>query len=69
LKGGLEARAILSSMRERGVLLIIAGDSALRICPPLVVTDAELEQGVTILDEVLGSLRQKVGEGVAGVRA
>jgi 4-aminobutyrate aminotransferase-like enzyme len=38
--------------------LIVAGDAALRICPPLVVTEAQLAEGVRILDEVLGSLRR-----------
>jgi acetylornithine/succinyldiaminopimelate/putrescine aminotransferase len=40
------------------VLLIVAGDSALRICPPLVVTEAQLAEGVRVLDEVLGTLRR-----------
>jgi 4-aminobutyrate aminotransferase-like enzyme len=49
-------------LRDRGVLLIVAGDSALRICPPLVVTEAQLAEGVRVLDEVLVSLRRSKDE-------
>jgi len=58
LNAGLEARTVLGHLRERGVLMIVAGDSAIRICPPLVVTDTELTEGVRVLDEVLASLRR-----------
>jgi acetylornithine/N-succinyldiaminopimelate aminotransferase len=62
LRPGLEARSVLGLLRDRGVLLIVAGDSALRICPPLVVTDEQLEEGVSVLDEVLVSLRRSKAE-------
>jgi len=58
LRAGLEPRSVLGALRDKGLLLIVAGDSALRICPPLVVSEAELAEGVRILDEVLGSLRR-----------
>jgi acetylornithine/N-succinyldiaminopimelate aminotransferase len=69
LKGALEPRAILGPLRDRGLLLIVAGDSALRFCPPLVVTEAELDQGVRILDEVLATLRLPKGVTAEGARA
>jgi len=56
LRGGLEPRAVLALLRDRGVLFIVAGDSALRICPPLVVTEEQLAEGVSALDEVLTSI-------------
>ena len=62
LRPGLEARSVLGLLRDRGVLLIVAGDSALRICPPLVVTEEQLKEGVSVLDEVLVSLRRSKGE-------
>ena len=49
---------MLVGAANAGGLLIVAGDSALRICPPLVVTEAELAEGVRVLDDVLGSLRR-----------
>jgi acetylornithine/N-succinyldiaminopimelate aminotransferase len=58
LAAGIEPRSVLGPLRDRGVLLIVAGDSALRICPPLVVTEAQLAEGVRVLDEVLGTLRR-----------
>jgi acetylornithine/N-succinyldiaminopimelate aminotransferase len=69
LKGALEPRAILGPLRDRGLLLIVAGDSALRFCPPLVITEAELDQGVRILDEVLATLRPQKGVSAEGARA
>jgi acetylornithine/N-succinyldiaminopimelate aminotransferase len=63
---GIEPRAMLALLRDRGVLLIGAGDDALRFCPPLVVTEAELDEGVRALDEVLharGVVRPVAGEG------
>jgi acetylornithine/N-succinyldiaminopimelate aminotransferase len=58
LKGGIEPRSVLGLLRDRGVLLIVAGDSALRICPPLVVSEDQLAEGVRALDDVLASLRR-----------
>jgi acetylornithine/N-succinyldiaminopimelate aminotransferase len=68
LKGGLEPRAVLGPLRDRGLLLIVAGDNALRFCPPLVITEAELDQGVRILDEVLTSLHAPKGTSMEEAR-
>ena len=38
-------RSVLASLRDRGVLVIIAGDTGLRICPPLVVTRPSSTKG------------------------
>lgn len=56
LREGVDPRAVLAQVRERGVLLTIAGDRALRFTPPLVVTTAELDEAVAVLDEVLASV-------------
>ncbi|HVY46228.1 MAG TPA: acetylornithine/succinylornithine family transaminase [Minicystis sp.] len=56
LAPGLEARAALVKMREHGVLLTAAGTDALRFSPPLVVTTAELDEGVARVDAALGEL-------------
>ncbi|HEY3595311.1 MAG TPA: aspartate aminotransferase family protein, partial [Polyangiaceae bacterium] len=58
LLSGVDPRSVLSVLRERGLLLIMAGDSALRLCPPLVVTEAELERGISIFSDALGQLRR-----------
>jgi acetylornithine/N-succinyldiaminopimelate aminotransferase len=55
LREGVDARKVMSSVQEAGVLLTIAGGQALRFSPPLIVTQAELEEGVTILERALAS--------------
>jgi 4-aminobutyrate aminotransferase/(S)-3-amino-2-methylpropionate transaminase len=52
-----EVQRITASCRERGVLVLPAGRDAnvLRVLSPLVITDAELERGLTVIEEsVLG---------------
>jgi acetylornithine/N-succinyldiaminopimelate aminotransferase len=56
LKDGVDARAFLTKLQERGLLLSIAGGSALRFSPPLVVQRQELEEAVAALDAALGEL-------------
>ncbi len=45
---------ILSALREAGVLLTFAGGTTLRITPPLNITQEELAEGLTLLDQILG---------------
>jgi acetylornithine/succinyldiaminopimelate/putrescine aminotransferase len=47
---------VLPRVQDAGVLLTAAGDRVLRFSPPLVVTEAELEEGVRALAGVLGHL-------------
>jgi len=44
---------LVAVARERGLLVATAGPTVLRLVPPLVVTVAELERGVAILEQVL----------------
>ncbi len=69
LKAGVEPRSVLAALRERGVLLIVAGDAAIRFCPPLVVTEAELDEGVRTFDDVLASLRRPKDAQIGGAPA
>jgi acetylornithine/N-succinyldiaminopimelate aminotransferase len=59
LQPGFVARDLLPRIQEAGMLLTAAGDHVLRFSPPLVVTQAELEEGVRVvrgaLDAVAGS--------------
>jgi 4-aminobutyrate aminotransferase len=43
--------AIVSAAFERGLLLLGAGASTLRICPPLIITSAEADTAMDILEE------------------
>jgi acetylornithine/N-succinyldiaminopimelate aminotransferase len=60
LKPGFVARELLPKMQQAGVLVIPAGPSVLRFCPPLVVSVAELEEGVRAVRSVLAELRPRV---------
>lgn len=56
LKQGFVVREILPKLAEAGVLLTAAGERVLRFSPPLVVTEAELTEGVAAARKVLGEL-------------
>jgi acetylornithine/succinyldiaminopimelate/putrescine aminotransferase len=47
------AAPFVTAAREQRLLLVTAGPNVLRLIPPLVVTDAELERGVGILEAIL----------------
>ena len=55
LREGVDARKVMSALQESGVLLTIAGGQALRFSPPLIISKAELEQGVGLLERALAS--------------
>lgn len=55
LRPGQEARPVLNRARDKGVLLTVAGERALRFSPPLVVTEAELDEATTIVEQALTS--------------
>jgi acetylornithine/N-succinyldiaminopimelate aminotransferase len=47
------AREVVAECLERGLLVGTAGETSLRLTPPLVLNDVELDHGLRILDEVL----------------
>ena len=56
LRQGYVVREILPKLAAAGVLLTAAGERVLRFTPPLVVTEAELAEGVAVVRSVLSSL-------------
>jgi acetylornithine/N-succinyldiaminopimelate aminotransferase len=56
LKQGFVVRDILPKIADAGVLLTAAGERVLRFTPPLVVTEAELAEGVAAVRKVLSAL-------------
>lgn len=46
-----KAAEIVTAARERGLLIITAGIGTLRIVPPLVIKEAEIEEGVSIMEQ------------------
>ena len=49
------AADVVRDALDRGVLLGSAGDRVLRVAPPLIVSESQLEHGVDVIDELLGS--------------
>jgi 4-aminobutyrate aminotransferase len=50
------AAALEQACFRRGLLVLSAGDAAIRISPPLVVGEAQIERGLALLDEALGEV-------------
>lgn len=55
LEPGLDARAVASAALSAGVVVNAVTPTALRLAPPLVITNDELDHGVALLGSVLGS--------------
>jgi 4-aminobutyrate aminotransferase len=55
-RNGDAAKAVTTSARERGLILLSCGlyGNVIRLLPPLSATDEELERGLAILEEALG---------------
>jgi acetylornithine/N-succinyldiaminopimelate aminotransferase len=69
LAQGVDVRATLTAIQRRGVLLTVAGANVLRFSPPLVVTEAELDEGLAVVDAVLGEVAAAHGTPAGVVRA
>jgi 4-aminobutyrate aminotransferase len=52
-----ERDAVVDACFSRGLLLLGAGKNSIRISPPLVLTKAQAETAVRIIDESLAELR------------
>ena len=58
---------VVTAARERGLLIITCGTNTLRFVPPLVVTEAEIEQGMKILGDAMAVVFKEV-ESVEGTK-
>lgn len=53
-QGDIKTRGrILCEAANRGLLLLPAGESVIRICPPLIITKKEAEQGLDIFEDAV----------------
>jgi predicted acetylornithine/succinylornithine family transaminase len=50
---GQDPAPLVAACLDRGLVVISAGPTSLRLAPPLVVSDEELDEAVTVLTEVL----------------
>jgi len=53
---GYDAPALVAAAREQGLLLVRGGERAVRLLPPLNVTEAEIEDALARLDRALTAL-------------
>jgi len=53
--GTVEPAALVAAAREAGLLLVRGGERAVRVLPPLTVTDAEIDDGLIRLDAALAA--------------
>ncbi len=60
--GGIEPAALVAAARDAGLLLVRGGERAVRVLPPLTVTDAEINDGLERLDTALRACTSKGGE-------
>jgi acetylornithine/N-succinyldiaminopimelate aminotransferase len=44
---------VITACRQRGLLLLSAGDNTLRLAPPLVVDEASIKRAMEIIDQAL----------------
>jgi acetylornithine/succinyldiaminopimelate/putrescine aminotransferase len=59
LKPGVDPRTLLESLRSAGVLLTVAGGTALRFSPALNIEKTEVDEAIGILDRVLSSIERE----------
>ncbi|KAJ5363455.1 Acetylornithine aminotransferase [Penicillium cataractarum] len=51
-----KAADIITAARERGLLIITAGDGCIRFVPPLTITEEQIQTGLNILEQALTSV-------------
>ena len=49
---------VVNACRERGLLVLTAGDNTLRLAPALIVDEKEIAEGCAIIDKALESIKQ-----------
>jgi acetylornithine/N-succinyldiaminopimelate aminotransferase len=50
------AADVVTGCREAGVLVISAGANVVRLAPPLTISEAEIERGLTVLEDVIARI-------------
>ncbi|MDQ7801332.1 MAG: hypothetical protein RB147_08665, partial [Armatimonadota bacterium] len=61
----VEAAAVEASCRQRGLLVNAVRPNTLRLCPPLVVSEEEVDRAVGILEEALEAVTAQPPGGAA----
>ncbi|MBY0566061.1 MAG: aspartate aminotransferase family protein [Hyphomonadaceae bacterium] len=61
LKLNVDPKLIQEKLRDRKVLVGVAGDNVLRLAPPLVINEAEISEAVNAIDAVLAAQMAEAG--------
>jgi 4-aminobutyrate aminotransferase-like enzyme len=51
------AESVMYACLERGLVINFLKPNLLRVIPPLIITKADVDEGMNILDEALSSLK------------
>jgi acetylornithine/succinyldiaminopimelate/putrescine aminotransferase len=54
---GQPAGPVVDACRERGLLVLTAGDRVLRLAPPLIVDEQDCQRALAIIEAVVEKLR------------
>ncbi|KAL9611737.1 MAG: hypothetical protein Q9167_003623 [Letrouitia subvulpina] len=57
-----DATPIVTACRERGLLVITCGTNTLRFVPPLIISEAEIQQGLRILETAMEAVFERKEE-------
>ncbi|MDZ4692865.1 MAG: hypothetical protein SH849_16270 [Terricaulis sp.] len=61
LKLKIDPKTIQGKLRDRKVLVGVAGDNVLRMAPPLVISEEEIRHAVDAIDAVLAAQMAEAG--------
>lgn len=61
LQWGAPVKPLMEAARQRGLIVINAGDDVLRFCPPLTISHDEIEAGLEVLAESVQAMERAVG--------
>jgi acetylornithine/N-succinyldiaminopimelate aminotransferase len=61
LKLKIDPKEIQAKLRDRKVLVGVAGDNVLRLAPPLVINESEISQAIDAIDAVLAAQMAEAG--------
>ena len=51
-----DSAKLIDALRGNGLLTVSAGDNVIRLLPPLIVGEKEVDEGLAIIDKTLGSM-------------
>jgi len=52
-KNAAARNAIVAACYRRGMIILGCGENTIRFCPPLVITEAEVTEGLAVFEQAL----------------